>query len=127
LLQELIMKKVLIVDDQPDIRKLIRMTLEFEDYDIKEASTAPSGLEATKAWRPDVVLCDVMMPGDYDGVELCRRVKGQADLARTKVVMLTARGQARDLEEGQKAGADVYLVKPFSPTQLVDVVGNQVS
>jgi two-component system phosphate regulon response regulator PhoB len=121
------MKKVLIVDDQPDIRKLIRMTLEFEDYDIKEAATGPSGLETTKAWRPDVVLCDVMMPGDYDGVEMCRRVKAQADLARTKVVMLTARGQARDLEEGQKAGADVYLVKPFSPTQLVDVVGNQVS
>jgi two-component system phosphate regulon response regulator PhoB len=117
------MKKVLIVDDQPDIRKLIRMTLEFEDCDIQEASTAPSALEATKRWRPDVVLMDVMMPGDYDGVELCRRVKSHADLANTRVVMLTARGQQRDLEEGRQAGADVYLVKPFSPMQLADVVG----
>ena len=117
------MKKVLIVDDQADIRKLIRMTLEFEDCDIQEAATGPSALEATKNWRPDVMLLDVMMPGDYDGVELCRRVKAHTDLSKTRVVMLTARGQARDLEEGQKAGADVYLVKPFSPMQLADVVG----
>lgn len=116
------MKRVLIVEDQPDIRKLIRMTLEFEDYEIHEASDGAFGLKMAGGVRPDVMLLDVMMPGEMDGLQVCQAVKSSPALASTKVVLLTARGQARDREAGRQAGADEYLVKPFSPLQLIETI-----
>ena len=113
------MKRVLIIEDQSDIRKLIRMTLEFENCEIHEASNGESGLHMARAMRPDFVLLDIMMPGTMDGLEVCRAIKSTPELASVKVVLLTARGQVRDLEAGQKAGADEYLVKPFSPLELI--------
>jgi len=118
--QSIGMKKILIVDDHADIRRLIRLTLEFERYDIVEAADGPSALELAASTRPDVVLLDVMMPGDVDGLEVCRRIKADVALGGAKVIMLSARGQARDREAGLQAGADAYLVKPFSPLQLID-------
>jgi len=114
------MKKILIVDDHADIRRLIRMTLEFESYHIFEAADGKSAIQLAKANRPDVVLLDVMMPGDIDGLAVCRHIKADAALAGAKVILLSARGQARDREAGLQAGADAYLVKPFSPLQLID-------
>lgn len=116
------MKRVLIVEDQPDIRKLIRMTLEFEAYEIHEADDGASGLRMAVALQPDLVLLDVMMPGELDGLQVCQRIKSDATLAGVRVVLLTARGQTRDREAGQRAGADEYLVKPFSPLQLIDTI-----
>jgi two-component system phosphate regulon response regulator PhoB len=116
------MKRILIVEDQPDIRKLIRMTLEFEEYEIHEATDGGFGLRMAGAIRPDVVLLDVMMPGELDGLQVCQRVKSDPALASTKVILLTARGQVRDREAGKQAGADEYLVKPFSPLQLIDTL-----
>jgi two-component system phosphate regulon response regulator PhoB len=116
------MKRVLIVEDQPDIRKLIRMTLEFEAYEIHEADDGASGLRMAQALQPDLVLLDVMMPGELDGLQVCQRIKSDATLAGVRVVLLTARGQTRDREAGQRAGADEYLVKPFSPLQLIDTI-----
>ncbi|MBP6764179.1 MAG: response regulator [Rubrivivax sp.] len=116
------MKRVLIVEDQPDIRKLIRMTLEFEAYEIHEAADGAFGLNLARATRPDIVLLDVMMPGELDGLQVCHRLKNDPDTRHIKVVLLTARGQARDREAGQQAGADEYLVKPFSPLQLIDTI-----
>jgi DNA-binding response OmpR family regulator len=116
------MKRVLIVEDQPDIRKLIRMTLEFEAYEIHEADDGASGLRMALALQPDLVLLDVMMPGELDGLQVCQRIKSDATLAGVRVVLLTARGQTRDREAGQRAGADEYLVKPFSPLQLIDTI-----
>lgn len=118
--QSIGMKKILIVDDHADIRRLIRLTLEFERYDIVEAADGPSALALAASTRPDVVLLDVMMPGDVDGLEVCRRIKADVALGGAKVIMLSARGQARDREAGLQAGADAYLVKPFSPLQLID-------
>ena len=116
------MKRVLIVEDQADIRKLIRMTLEFEDFEIHEASDGAFGLRMANAVSPDLVLLDVMMPGEMDGLQVCQAIKANPALASVKVVLLTARGQARDIEAGQKVGADEYLVKPFSPLQLIDTI-----
>jgi two-component system, OmpR family, phosphate regulon response regulator PhoB len=116
------MKRILIVEDQADIRKLIRMTLEFEDYEIHEASEGTQGLHLARGVRPDLMLLDVMMPGEMDGLQVCQAIKSDANLKSIKVVLLTARGQARDREAGQAAGADEYLVKPFSPLQLIDVI-----
>ena len=116
------MKRILIVEDQNDIRKLVRMTLEFENYDIHEAIDGVSGLRMAQQLRPDLVLLDVMMPGVIDGLQVCRSIRSDATLAGVKVVLLSARGQARDREAGEQAGADVYLVKPFSPLELIDTI-----
>ncbi|MBL8346973.1 MAG: response regulator [Rubrivivax sp.] len=116
------MKRVLIVEDQSDIRKLIRMTLEFEAYEIHEASDGASGLRMARAVMPSIVLLDVMMPGEMDGLQVCQAIKADPKLRGVTVVLLTARGQARDQEAGRAAGADEYLVKPFSPLQLIDTI-----
>lgn len=113
-------KTILIVDDHADIRRLIRMTLEFEDYQIHEAADGESALQLAAALRPDVVLLDVMMPGALDGLEVCARLKADPRFAGMQVILLSARGQARDREAGLRAGADAYMVKPFSPLQLID-------
>jgi len=116
------MKRVLIVEDQADIRKLIRMTLEFEEYEIHEACDGSFGLSMAQAIVPDLMLLDVMMPGELDGLQVCKAVRSNPALGSVKVVLLTARGQARDREAGQQAGANEYLVKPFSPLQLIDTI-----
>jgi DNA-binding response OmpR family regulator len=116
------MKRVLIVEDQADIRELIRMTLELEDLDIRESETGDAGLVVAQQWRPDLVLLDVMMPGVLDGFDVCRAVKADPALVQVKVVMLTARMQDSDRQAGLGAGADGYLTKPFSPRQLLGMV-----
>lgn len=117
------MKRViLVVEDQADIRKLIAMTLDFGDYEVHEAEDGARGLFMAEGLRPDLILLDVMMPGDLDGFQVCGRLKADPRFARTRVVMLTARGQKSDLEAGESAGADGYLIKPFSPLELIDTV-----
>ncbi len=115
-------RKILIVEDQTDLRKLVRMTLEFGDVEIHEAENGAEGLRLAGALRPDLVLLDVMMPGALDGYQVCQRIKADPRLKGVKVVLLTARGQQTDLEHGQKVGSDAYLVKPFSPLELIDKV-----
>ena len=115
------MKKVLIIEDHADIRALVRMTLELEDFELHEAVDGQVGLAQARALRPDLVLLDVMMPG-LDGLQVCRAIRADASLRKTRIVMLSARGQADDHSAGLAAGADVYLVKPFSPMGLLDTV-----
>jgi two-component system phosphate regulon response regulator PhoB len=112
------MKKILIVEDHADIRRLIRMTLELDDYDIAEASDGESGFATALHMQPDLVLLDVMMPGMLNGLDVCRALKGQSN--PPKVLLLTARGRSEDLAAGYEAGAEAYLVKPFSPLQLIE-------
>ena len=119
--------RILIVEDQADIRKLIRMTLEFGDFELHEASDGESGLNLARAVRPQVMLLDVMMPGLLDGYQVCRHIKADPQLRSIQVIMLTARGQATDVATGESAGADAYLVKPFSPLELIDRVEAMVS
>lgn len=116
------MKKVLIIEDHADIRKLLRMTLEFEDYDIYEAVDGDAGMAMAREIRPDVMLVDVMMPGLLNGLDVCRQTKSDAAMHATRVVMLTARGQSADRAAGMAAGADDYLVKPFSTLQVLDTM-----
>jgi len=116
-------RKALIVEDQPDIRKLIVMTLEFEDLELHQADNGADGWRLAQGLRPQIMLLDVMMPGELDGYQVCRKVKSDPVLSRTtKVVLLTARGQQSDFEQGQKAGCDAYLTKPFSPLELLDTI-----
>lgn len=120
------MKRVLIVEDQADIRELIRMTLELEDLEVHESADGQSGLDHALNLQPQLVLLDVMMPGALDGFAVCERIRAEPRLKKTKVVLLTARAQAEDRTRGLKAGADEYLVKPFSPRELLSVVGRLV-
>jgi len=115
-------KRILIVEDHADIRRLIRMTLEFDHHEIHEAANADEGLAAVQRLRPQVLLLDIMMPGSMDGLALCRLVKRNPALGNPWVVVLTARGQAQDVEAGMAAGADAYLPKPFSPLKLIETI-----
>lgn len=124
LFQNCAMKKILIVEDHADIRRLIRMTLEFDDYDIIEAENGDIGLAMATEHQPDLVLLDVMMPGTLNGLEVCRALKARANPPR--VLLLTARGRSEDLDAGMQAGAEAYLVKPFSPLQLIDNINEQL-
>lgn len=115
-------KRILIVDDQGELRKLVRMTLEFEDYELHEAEDGERALGLVKAIKPDLVILDVMMPGDCNGYDVCQQIKDNPEFSDIYIVLLTARGQKEDLERGSEVGADTYLVKPFSPIELIGVV-----
>jgi DNA-binding response OmpR family regulator len=115
------MPTILVVDDEPPILELVRYTLEDEQIRVLEASDGAQALETALAARPDLILLDVQMPR-LDGLEVCRRLRADASLAGTRIVMLTAAGQDADRALGLAAGADEYLTKPFSPLALFTLV-----
>lgn len=108
---------VLVVDDDSLVRRLVRTVLEADGYEVEEAANGPDGLEAASRSHPDLMVLDVMMPG-MDGIEVCRRL----DRHGTKVLMLTASDDVATEEAGRAAGADHFLVKPFSPVALLESV-----
>jgi CheY-like chemotaxis protein len=117
------MKKILIVDDQAEVRELVEVTLSIGDYQIMQASSGDEALAVVRAEHPDLILLDVMMPSSsIDGFEVCRSIKSDPVLRDTVIVMVTARGQEQDLEMGRSVGADGYFTKPFSPLQLMNMV-----
>ncbi len=107
--------KVLVVDDEPPIVELVTGYLEREGWSVANAGDGREALDAVRRLDPDVVILDVMLPG-LDGVEVCRRLRAFSD---AYVLMLTARGEEIDRIMGLTVGADDYLVKPFSPRELV--------
>ena len=115
------MYKILIADDERALRLLIAGTLNVEDYQIVEADNGIQALELVKRERPDLIILDVMMPG-MTGYEVCQRIKTNPDIADTKVLILTAKGQQTDKEAAWEALADFYLSKPFSPMKLLSMV-----
>jgi DNA-binding response OmpR family regulator len=113
------MKKILIVDDLQEIRELIRLTLEMGSYQIFEAQSGEEAIEIAGIKKPDLVILDIMMLGGIDGLETCKLLKKNSLTQKTKVILLSAMGQEIDLQAGFEAGADDYLVKPFSPLELL--------
>jgi DNA-binding response OmpR family regulator len=107
--------RILVVDDEAPILELVRGYLERDGFQVETAPDGPSGLAAVRASDPDVVVLDVMLPG-LDGIEVCRQLRTFSD---AYVLMLTARGEEIDRIMGLTVGADDYLVKPFSPRELV--------
>jgi CheY-like chemotaxis protein len=117
------MKKILIVDDQLEVRELVQVTLEIGNYQIIAAENGKQALEVAQAEHPDIILLDIMMPGsNVDGLEACRRLKNDPATANITIVMLSAKGQESDIEAGRQAGADDYFTKPFSPIALIEKV-----
>ncbi|MEY2666422.1 MAG: hypothetical protein RLZZ384_593 [Pseudomonadota bacterium] len=114
--------KILIVDDNVQMRTLLRITFTRQtDYQLLEAENGVDGLKIVCDEQPDVVITDVMMPGELNGLDLCRKIKA-SEHKSCYVVLLSGKGQQSDIDSGMQAGADVYRVKPFSPIELIDIV-----
>ena len=106
--------RILIVDDEPSITKLVEAYLRPEGFEVQVAADGPAGLKMARAFKPDLVLLDVMLPG-MDGLELLSRLRRES---RVYVIMLTARTEETDKIVGLSVGADDYVTKPFSPREL---------
>ncbi len=112
-------KKILVVDDEKDIRDLVEVTLLRSDHLVIKAESGDRAVEIARIQKPDLILMDIMMPGNIDGLEATRILKNDPETRQCTVVLLTAKGQLADRREGIKAGADDYFVKPFSPLELL--------
>src|SRR5262245_30883267 len=115
------MLNILIVDDEPNIVELVRMTLEDHRVRVMDAGDGQRALALAHTAPPHLVFLDVNLP-DMSGVEVCRQLRRDGRFAETKVVMLTAAAQESDVALGLAAGADHYLTKPFSPVRLLSIV-----
>ncbi len=109
---------ILIIEDEEDIRELIRYNLEREKYQISEAATGEEGLRLAKEKVPDLIILDLMLPG-IDGLEVCRTLKKEPNLSEVAIVIVTAKGEEPDIVTGLELGADDYITKPFSPRILI--------
>lgn len=105
-------KSILIVDDEPEMVRLLQMNLELLGYNIEIAVDGQEGLEMAQSLKPDLILLDVMMP-KLNGYQVCRTLKGKEDTRGIRVVLLTAKGQESDKYWGMETGADDYVTKPF--------------
>lgn len=114
-------KKILAVDDEPNILMSIEFILEMEGYEIHTARDGDEALEAAEYLRPDLVLLDINMP-HKDGYEVCRILRERKNTAGTKVVMLTAKGQPLEKKKGLEVGANDYVTKPFSADELLSTI-----
>ena len=117
--------RVLAVDDDPVIQRLLEVNLEMEGYEVRLASDGLQAVDAAREFRPHVILLDVMMP-NMDGWEACATIKQDADFAQTPVVFLSARAQDADVERGSELGAAAYITKPFDPIDLLDLIAELV-
>lgn len=109
------MAKILVIDDEPSIVNLVTAYLKPEGYEVLTAMEGPSGLKAARAFKPDLIILDVMLPG-MDGIELLSRLRRESEVY---VIMLTAKTEETDKIVGLSVGADDYVTKPFSPRELV--------
>ena len=112
-------RKILIVDDQPELRELVGITLGGQSLTICYAANGHEALAVCRREHPDVVILDVNLSNGMDGYEVCEAIKRDTDLATARVIMLTSLGAAEDRERGFAMGADDYFVKPFSPLELL--------
>ena len=110
--------KILIAEDEEDIRELIHFNLFKEKFSVETAANGAEALEKAKQIRPDLMLLDIMMP-EMDGLEVCRLIREDRNFDNTGIVILTAKGDEEDIVRGLELGADDYIVKPFSPKVVI--------
>jgi len=114
-------RRILIVDDEPNIVASLEFLMRGDDYDVLVARNGEEALRLAERFRPDLVLLDVMMP-QRSGFEVCRRIRENPVLSDMKIVMLTARGRDVEREKGLRTGANAYVTKPFSTKELMNTV-----
>ncbi len=110
--------KILVIEDDRDILNLVAWHLKAADYEVLKAEDGISGLDAALRDKPDLIVLDLMLPG-MDGLDVCKSLKRSKEAGATPIIMLTARGEEADRIVGLELGADDYVVKPFSPRELV--------
>lgn len=115
------MTKVLVVDDDSDICELIAFKLAAMGHEVLVEHDGQSGLATARRAKPDLVILDWMMPA-MTGPEVCKQLRGDADLSRVPIILLTAKAQENDIKKGFASGSDDYIVKPFSPRELANRV-----
>jgi phosphate regulon transcriptional regulator PhoB len=109
---------ILIIEDEPDIRELLTISLEEENFEVLAAGTGEQGLTMARSGSPSLVILDLMLP-NVSGLEICRQLRSEPDFSNTPILMLTAKGTETDKVVGLEVGADDYVTKPFSPRELV--------
>lgn len=114
-------KRVLVVDDEPNIVMSLEFLMRRAGFEVAVARNGREALDALEGSPPDLLLLDVMMP-EFDGYEVCERIRTRPEWSGTKIVMLTARGREVERERGLALGADAYVTKPFSTRDLVEQV-----
>ena len=115
------MKKILVIEDEPEMRRNITALLRYHDYEPIAAENGRVGVETARRHKPDLILCDVMMP-ELDGYGVLQALQTDATLARTPFIFLTAKGEKDDLRSGMNLGADDYLTKPVANAELVGAI-----
>jgi len=114
-------KKILVVDDEPDIVSMLKMRLEASGYEVITAGDGNTAYGKAKSDAPDLIILDLMLPG-MDGYQVCRLLKFDEKYRRIPIIMLTAKGQKEDKEWGEKVGADFYMAKPFEAKELLSKI-----
>ena len=116
-------KKILIADDNENIRDALTYLLEDEGYELVLAKDGADTLRKVRERKPDILFLDIMMP-EINGYDVCRTIKTDPLLKNTYIIMLTAKGQVAEQERGKDVGANEYIVKPFSPMEILAKVKN---
>lgn len=111
-------KKILVVDDEPDVTDLVAYNLKAKGFHVETLNDATASIAKARGFNPDLVILDIMMP-DLSGIQVCRILRADPKLARVPIIFLTAKAEPHDRIEGLESGADDYLGKPFSPKELV--------
>jgi DNA-binding response OmpR family regulator len=115
-------KKVLIVDDEPNIVAALEYLLQRNGYEVRSAPNGEQALREVEAFAPDLVLLDIMMP-QQSGYEVCQRIRERPEWSRIRILMLSAKGREAEVSKGLSLGADLYITKPFSNAELVARIG----
>lgn len=118
-------KKVVLIEDERNIIEAISFILTRDGWDVKTHSNGHDAVDAVRDRRPDLVILDVMLPGK-SGFDILQEIRGDAELGATPVLMLTARGQEKDRERAERAGASRYMTKPFSNAEVLKAVRDLV-
>jgi two-component system, OmpR family, phosphate regulon response regulator PhoB len=111
-------KKILVVDDEPDVTELVAYHLRAKGFHVETLNDATSSINRARAYQPDLIILDIMMP-HLSGIQICRILRADPKLAKAPIIFLTAKAEPQDRIEGLESGADDYLGKPFSPKELV--------
>jgi len=111
-------KKILVVDDEPNITKMLRVRLEYFHYEVTEAHDGEEAIRLAKEIKPDLIIMDVGMP-KMDGYTACQEIRKDPEIGMTPIIVLTALSAGNDKIESQEAGADTFITKPFDPELLI--------
>ena len=111
-------KRVLVVDDEPNILRTLTFVMKKEGYDVSSATNGEEAMAEVRSSKPDLIFLDIMMP-KKNGYEVCQEIKDDPNLSDIHIIMLTAKGQDADREKGLSVGAEEFMTKPFSPIQVI--------